>query len=293
MARKPSRFSDFQLDRMRDALRAYHKFSRDSEGVYATLKAIEVAIHVETNVPIPQENLRRFIYGIEDKKTGIWKPTEPKDPKHLDAIEKFVLEEELISEDELREYIPERQASLRLIEYLYQGISWTRNLPAGTLDGRYLMYKNDDYAFVIHDLTFQRSLETGLIQVIETETKYAKEAFLQFQYSLPFLTETHEPRSRTQYGGWAIITPEDNLLIFLKKESDGANRFYFAINSQMRLGEEPKQLTLGLMHHNFPLGEAENDNKHDFIKQVASEAQSNIHIFQRQEEQGPNRDQRG
>ena len=38
--------------------------------------------------------------------------------------------------------------------------------------------------------------------------------------------------SRVVYGGWAILTPEDNLLMFLKKERNGQNTYCLTVASQ-------------------------------------------------------------
>lgn len=35
---------------------------------------------------------------------------------------------------------------------------------------------------------------------------------------------------RVQYGGWAIVTPEDSLMLFLKHESNGRNHRYIGLD---------------------------------------------------------------
>jgi hypothetical protein len=56
------RFSDWQLNRLRDALRAYHKFGRDAvDGRHYNWKDVSEAIFLSTEVEVPPERLRQFV----------------------------------------------------------------------------------------------------------------------------------------------------------------------------------------------------------------------------------------
>ena len=58
------RFSDWQLNRLRDALRAFHKFGRDPvDGRHFNWKDVSEAIFLSTEVEVPPERLRQFVEG--------------------------------------------------------------------------------------------------------------------------------------------------------------------------------------------------------------------------------------
>ena len=60
------RFSDWQLNRLRDALRAYHKFGRDAvDGRHFNWKDVSEAISLSTEVEVPPERLRQFVEGVK------------------------------------------------------------------------------------------------------------------------------------------------------------------------------------------------------------------------------------
>ena len=135
------KYSDWQLNRLRDALRAYKVYERSHEGEYFTWKDVREAIAADTGYEIgtsPEngaERLRQFVEGVNSKDGGRKYP-EPKDDA-LDAIVQFALDEDnhLLSNDELNEYAPARQAPLRLLEYLDQFSGAERHIPVDKLKG--------------------------------------------------------------------------------------------------------------------------------------------------------------
>ena len=59
------RFSDWQLNRLRDALRAFHKWGRDPvDGRYFNWKDVSEAIFLSAEVEVPPERLRQFVEGV-------------------------------------------------------------------------------------------------------------------------------------------------------------------------------------------------------------------------------------
>ena len=172
--------SDWQAARVRDALRAYHRYERGMDGEYFTWKDVREAIAVYTDVEIGTsvkngaERLRQFVEGIEDGKgTGKRKFPLPQ-PAAIEAIVAFVTDEELnlLTREELEEYRPDFQAPLRLLEYLEPGPNADCPMPQDTLEGQYQTQKADEDNLIIKNLTLQRASQRGLIQVIETEEVY-------------------------------------------------------------------------------------------------------------------------
>ena len=167
------RFSDWQLNRLRDALRAYHKFGRDPvDGRHFNWKDVSEAIFLSAEVEVPPERLRQFVEGVKTPSGGRRLLTMQDD--RLDAIAKFATDEDygLISEAELREHAPSWHAAQRLLEYLKQDFDTERILPPSTLEGTYRNGRIDEDNYVVRELTLQRASDDGLIQLVQIEDSY-------------------------------------------------------------------------------------------------------------------------
>jgi hypothetical protein len=224
------RFSDWQLNRLRDALRAFHKFGRDPvDGRHYNWKDVSEAIFLAAEVEVPPERLRQFVEGVKTSDGGRRLLTMQED--RLDAIAKFATDEDygLISEAELREHAPSWHAAQRLLEYLKQEFDTERILPPATLEGTYRTWRFEPDDFVVRELTLQRASDDGLIRLMQVEDSYDLLSGAQYDDLSPKQREKART-SRITYGGWAILTPEDNLLMFLKNERNGRNCYYMHID---------------------------------------------------------------
>lgn len=246
------RYSDWQLDRLRNALRAYHQFGRGSDGEYFNWKDVSEAISLSTEVTVPPERLRQFVEGVKTAGGGRKFPM-PQEAS-LDAIVKFATEEEsgLLSEAELKEHAPSWHAAQRLLEYLRHEYDTERVLPPAVLEGTYRTWRLEDESYVVRELTLQRASGDGLIQLVQTEDSYDIHNGMQFDDLSP--EERDKVRgSRVLYGGWAILTPEDNLLMFLKKERNGHNCHYLTVAAQNWHALQAPVAALALLRQEYPV----------------------------------------
>ena len=279
------KYSDWQLNRLRDSLRAYHRYERSHEGEYFTWKDVSEAIDEYASVRVPPERLRQFVEGVNTKGGGRKFPV-PQD-KSLDGIACFVTVAELclISEDELKEFIPDKQAALRLLEYLDQKIDAERIVPIEKIQGTYCARSLDKKAFTIWELTLQRPSGDGLMQVIETEDIYQHMASPVFDQWTPIDRKNYRD-SHVKHGGWAILTPEDNLLFFLKDEATGRNRYYFTMALNLEHWSESPMTRLVLLHHDFPVELEDSDKNGQTIADLTeSEMAKNLLVFERTSDQ--------
>jgi len=247
------RYSEWQLNRLRDALRAYHRFGRDAvDGRHYNWKDVSEAISLSTEVEVPPERLRQFVEGVKTPGGGRRLLTMQED--RLDAIAKFATDEDygLISEAELREYAPSWHAAQRLLEYLKQEFDTERILPPATLEGTYRTWRFEPNDFVVRDLTLQRASDDGLIRLMQVEDSYDLLSGAQFDHLSPEQREKART-GRITYGGWAILTPEDNLLMFLKNERNGRNCYYMTVASDLSHASQEPVKGLALMRHDYPL----------------------------------------
>jgi hypothetical protein len=246
------RFSDWQLTRLRNALRAYHHHGRGSGGEFFNWKDVSEAISLATDVTVPPERLRQFVEGV--KTPGGYRKFPVPQETSLQAILKFATEEEngLLSEDELREHMPSGQAALRMLEYLQHEYDIEQIPPPPVLEGTYRVGRIEEERFVVRELTLQRASDDGLIQLVQMEDTYDIRNGMLFDDLSP--EERDKVRgSRVLYGGWAILTPEDNLLMFLKKERNGHNCYYLTVASQNWHALEAPVSALALLRHEYPM----------------------------------------
>lgn len=287
------KYSDWQLNRLRDALHAYYmyehiddcnyyqgidrvedNFTSDNERErenrnlekklekmkqYLTWRDVCKEIEEETNIKIGSsikagaERLRQFVVGVTTENDG-GKFPEPK-ASTVEGIVRFLTSEDrdLLSFDELNEFTPGYQAPLRLLEYLELDFDAARLVSPARLTGTYKMCRCEDDDFVVRELTLQRPMGNGLIQIIETEEIFDKE--VEEIYDTLTLQEVKEHRNAlTNHGGWAILSPEDNVFCFLKNERNGMNRYYFTLGSDLQHWSDVKPAQLVFLHHDYPLG---------------------------------------
>jgi hypothetical protein len=247
------RYSEWQLNRLRDALRAYHKFGRDPiDGRHYNWKDVSEAIFLSAEVEVPPERLRQFVEGVKTPRGGRRLLTMQDD--RLEAVAKFATDEDygLISEAELREHAPTWHAAQRLLEYLRQEFDTERILPPSALEGTYRNGRLDDDSFVVRELTLQRASDDGLIQLVQTEDSYDIIDGMKFD-SLSRDEREKVRDSRIVYGGWAILTPEDNLLMFLKKERSGHNCYYLTVAAENWHSLQAPAAALALLRHDYPI----------------------------------------
>ena len=259
---------DWQHLRIRNALRSYYEIE------YFTWIDVREAIAEYTGVVIGstvrsgQERLRAYVEGSH--KDGTY--TVPVS-KSLNAIIEFLGHKDinLLSKDEIRGYVPAVQAPLRLLEYLDQTFDKQRLLPPKTLEGEFEARRVDEDNFTVREIKLHHAGEVGLIQVTEIASYYDPDA--ERAYDGWNDEERKDKRSsQEEYGGWAILTPEHNMLFFMKEAFQGLNHYYFTLASDLSLKREPALTQLVVLHHDYPLEpDAQDRENEDF--NIITEAQ--------------------
>lgn len=273
------KLSEWQLSRLRDCLRAYHAYGTGKEEVSFNWKDVSEAIDEYTGTTIGPERLRQFVEGINDGAGGRKYPV----PKAIDAVWKFVTHDELllISEAELTEFRPSYQAGLRLLEYLDQAFDTERIVPPAKLQGVYRNRKEGPSDVLVSELVLAAPSSEGLITIAKTEEYFDPGVADEFDdWSV---TERRAARnSQIKYSGWAILTPEDNLIFFLKNERNGRNQYYFTLGSDFDHSEDTPVTQLVVLAHDYPLEPDFADEKQkSLMDQVREQAGKNIALFGR------------
>lgn len=245
--------SDWQTDRVRSYLRAYRMYGRDDGGRFYSWQSICDAIWEYTECKIPRERLRQFVEGFPDKKSGEW-IFSGLTGERLEAVVTFLTHEEtgVMTADELEEPPSVSRPPLQLIEMFGVGSAVTREVDGSKLVGRYVAEWLDE-AVVQSELVLERHLEgEGLFRVTGSEEYFD----LGLRYGIDELSFEDRARERwsiEKSSGWAVLTPEDDLIVFLKEESSGWNRQVLTLSAQH--GEEGSAPfgRLAMLDHRFPL----------------------------------------
>lgn len=262
-------YSDWQILRIRRGLRAFHSHHRfradevelkdasEGEGQSqlmwrdATWSDVADAIFEYTSVEVNPERLRQFVEGVKSKSGELRYPVPQAET--LAGIVGLLTDEDidLLSEGELEEYLPALQAPLRLLEFLDERPGAERMLPPAELKGIYQTRFLDGDYIVIRELAILKPSEDGVVEVAEIDELYEREgAFPEVEEDIAGLkAKLH----RTIFSkGWAVITPEDNILFFLKNEENGRNRYCFSLALGEQLWSEGVLEELVLYDHSFP-----------------------------------------
>lgn len=142
---------------------------------------------------------------------------------------------------------------MRLLEYLDQAFDQERILPPATLEGIYWSRRTEGGNVIIREMTLQHASDDGLIQLTQVEDTYGPEAVSLYDNEWSPQQRAKARKSRIVYGGWGILTPEDNLLMFLKHEYNGRNRYYLTVASELSHASRNAVMVLTLLHHDYPL----------------------------------------
>lgn len=222
--------SDWQRDRIRDALRAYHQYERDPDtGRGITWADVREAILESTGAAIgisPQrgaERLRQFVFGVKKAgKDGLHFPL----PQPFEAVSAFATDPDngLLSPDELEEPHSGPLPVLRLLEHFQDRCDLTCTIDLSALAGTYLGYIDRPDHNAQHHLILEYRGEELLHVTEAIEVSHPSDA------RVPGLNGGNLDVAAISRTGWAIVTPEDNMIIFLKSAATGRNVTYYSVS---------------------------------------------------------------
>ena len=242
-------FSDFQKRRLRLALRFYHRYKTDIDGRSLSWEFIAHDIEDITGVKIPPERVRQFAIGYWRK--GKYVYSEP-EGSGLKAIADFAVhpDRNLLPPDELEELQPDYRAPMYMLEYLKPVYDSEPLEAPKSLTGIYSTQYTSGDDLVISELTLQGVSKDGAIRATQIIDIYPADIADDFT-NIPPLDLRNVRRKRRDAGGWAILSPEENLLFFLKEKQWQTNLYYISL-LEMDLWSSDQVSELTLLHHDYP-----------------------------------------
>ena len=244
-------YTERQRELIRARLLAYYDLRR-ARSRKISWGAICDEIFDETGVQIAIEDVRQFVKRFVQKDRN--RSRGPND-EELEAIVSFLKRPRinLLSDKELNEpEIPYRFAEF-LLDFLAHP-EHNQQFPPKALGGRYLaLLKSSDGS--IHkrvELTLRVHKEDHVIRVTESSEAWSSVIDGDLNNderspAKPELDATYRAK------GWAVITPEDSLLIFLKNERYGHNHYYLTIALYPGIWSETSVCQLALLRHQYPV----------------------------------------
>ena len=277
-------YSDWQLNRLRDALRAYH--DHGGKQIKQRFNWKDVAEGIAENLDIPDppvaaERLRQFVEGNRSK-DGAMRKFGTLKPESLEYVVQFALAKRLLTPKELEEPAPAFHAPQRLLEYLDPKGERLRNVTPVIFEGRYSARIVEKRAFREFDLTLHRPHEPGMMSVTMTAEVFDKELLGKIG-KLDAEERRDHCDKRTVYAGWAVFTPEDTMLVFLKQADNGRNLHQFTLAADWYAPETQAE-RLFLLRHDYPLEMDSADRDEEQVRQaILEETGKNIVVFRRHE----------
>jgi len=275
-------YSDWQLNRLRDALRAYHdhggkrlsqKFNWNdvAEGIAEELGA--------KDPPVAAERLRQFVEGNRSKDGSMRKFGTLK-PESLENVIAFAMKVNLLRPVEFEEREPSYHAAQRLLEYLDPKGERVRRVTSIIFEGRYSTRLVEKRVFRELDLTLHRPHEPGMMMVTMTTEVFDRE-MLDKIGGWDAEERRGNRKKRTVYAGWAIFTPEENMLVFLRESDADKNLHQFTLAADWYAPETEAE-RLFMLRHEYPI-EMENTNREEeqVRRAILEETDKNLVIFRR------------
>ncbi len=243
-------FDDWQLDKLRAALRAHRAYTPGRSGPGLTWLELAGDIEAYTNAAMSPEVLRQFVEGVSKKDYPV--RFRVPSPENLDAILAYLTDPHIdaLAADELDQERLPWQVPLRLIEYLRQQFdNEALPLPA-SLEGTYRAALIGNETITLTQLTLRPDADNGFIRVAETSDVYTHADNTDVAGWTDRERRTRH-RARTAAQGWAVLTPEDNLLFFLKEGAYGRNH-YWTLAAEADLWSDAPVPRLTLLRHDYP-----------------------------------------
>jgi hypothetical protein len=275
----PGSYTAPQRERIRAALRAFFYAEGAAQTAYRfTWKDVEEAVLLYTNVKIDADSLNQFAESqvSRDKVRGSL-------PKNLQAIVDFLTDPEInaLSLEELKEPEIPYHFALQLIEALrYRGRPPT--LPPSDLKGTYRAVVLSDGKISDIRLTVIISMDGNLVHLAEEADLY--------RYNGVNDPADWSPNERKlnhqgffECRGWGLLTPEHNLLGFMKLkviDEYRDNYFYATMGVIPDFSDKMDIEQLALLAYDVPYGpEDEAEDKRRWFEEKCQKAVSKIRHF--------------
>lgn len=234
-------FSPRQIEKLRSALRIHRAYGSYGTGQRLTWVIIAGQIEADSDIELNAESLRQFVEGVSKRREPARQRTPQ--PPTLEAIKRYLMSPDIkaLSEDEWQDHHDLTfQAPQRLALFLKQAFDREVQAPWKGLAGSYGARALIEDQPVTVRLDLKVSQDGDIVWVDETVDIYADG-----QYSVW--------EGRKEGRGWALVTPEDNILMFIKELPNNRNHYYLTTGIESDLYGGIGVRRFALLRHDYPL----------------------------------------
>lgn len=278
-------YTHWQILLLRDALEAYRRFTVDHETGKRPLSwnALRESVGEYSGVDFGKDDLRQFVEG---KKQGQGNFRIPQ-PHKLKAVYRFLTHEDILmltpDEFDQAESVSVH-APLHLSRYL---ISLSEQGPVEfprSLIGQYeAVGSSGGRIFKIHlHILFEGPGFASVSEIHEVYNMVLPSITLGYKQLREMIPAHRDPDARIRHGGWAIVTPEDNMLAFVKK-LDTRENHYWKLAVEHPIWEEGIVTELLLNKFDWPLY-LEQESPRDTYLEQESPGEKAVRLSARQAE---------
>jgi hypothetical protein len=242
-------FTARQRELLRTRVDAYRDVQNERRGL--SWPALCDEIFDLVHVHVRHEFLRQWVEGFIEKKKK--QPRRPNNEEFA-GIASFLMHPEIgmLSEEELNEpEIPYRFAAFLLDFLAHPGHK--QQFPPLALSGTYVAFGKAEDGRIRPKAWLGLEVREGdhVIRIWEISQTWSFLVDARVDDDEPFSEKVLKAQYRAN--GWGVITPEDNLFIFLKDERSGKNHYYFTLASYPSLWSDTALLQFGLIRHEYPV----------------------------------------
>ncbi len=231
-------FSTWQIHLIRDALEGYRMFTPDHESGKSPLSwnALRERITVATDVEFGKDDLRQFVEG---KKKGSGKFRIPETAR-MEALVAFLTDPDIavLSRDDLENSdFLKTQLPLYLTTFLKTAATPQPVMPPTSLIGTFEGTAEIENGIRTMRLTLGAATGSYLVVNEVDHDFYHTKA----DASEADSNRSQTPRKTARFIGWAVVTPEDNIIFYMKHAASHENHFWKLVVEEFFWQDEPLQ----------------------------------------------------
>jgi hypothetical protein len=279
---RPPSYTAPQREWIRAALFAYYKAEQAAQGTSNfTWKDVAEAIFLYTDVKIDGDSLNQFATGQVSRGR-----VRGSLPEHLHAIVRFLTDPEInaLSLEELKEPEIPYHFALHLMESLKYRDRKRPTQPPPWLKGTFRAIVRSDGRISDIRLTVMISIDGNVVHLIEEEDVY-RHAGEKDPASWSSYERKLNHFSFNESRGWGVLTPEDNLLGFMKRkviDEYRDNYFYATMGVIPDFSDKADIEHLALLAYDAPYGlEDEWEDKQRWFQEKSQKTVSKLRHFVR------------
>ncbi len=291
-----------QLQRLRNGLEAFLDLGLSDGGTASGTayewKTLADSIFGVAGVRIPTERLRKFARGEPHRDIARKKMGDRHYPclsgERMEAVVIFLTQEDsdgyLFPLEDLQINPDGLSAVHRLAEHLNGNRHTERMSGASGLAGCFIADQNTADISAIVTLCFSKRNHNGLVPFsISKKHQSKKQVFKENKASEPELEQpTGNDISVDRYRGWAVLTPEESMLLLAKKIDTDENIIYTALGIDKALYLQKSAEAMALLEIEQPEDgvliqiDGDADNTQDLLVNVKENFLQQILLFRRQ-----------